>query len=137
VVMNGIPSPAAAGHRVPEELAAALEEPLSRPALGPHPRLRRGPGDGEEPGPQSPLSGEGHGPGGSSGHWGIVPSLGKQALENKIEAYCLLPVISHLFERSPEDVPSVISRSARGTFVDPRLGGGKMNEMTTEASSRF
>ncbi len=68
-----------------------------------------------------------------AGHIGQAPRLGKLVTENKIEAH-LLPqgVMTHLWRQMAGKKIGVITKVGLGTFVDPRLQGGRMSEITTD-----
>jgi propionate CoA-transferase len=67
------------------------------------------------------------------GYFGLSPKLEKLIVDNRIEAYNLPEgVLTQLYRDIGARKPGLLSRVGLGTYVDPRLGGGRMNERTTE-----
>jgi len=61
------------------------------------------------------------------------PKLTKMILEGEVEAYNFpMGQICSLFEAIAANRPGTISKAGIGTFIDPRITGGKLNNATTE-----
>lgn len=68
------------------------------------------------------------------GHWGLIPQVAKLAVEGHIKGWNLPQgCISQLYRDAAAGKPGMLSKVGLETFVDPRQGGGAVNDISTEA----
>lgn len=121
------------GH--PQEFSVGLEESFLKSG---HPRdltimFSAGIGDGTDQLGLNKIGHEGLLKRIIGGHWGLIPKLQRLVFDNKVEGYNLpLGTISLLFREIAGHRPGVFTKVGLKTFIDPRLEGAKMNEMTKE-----
>jgi len=127
------------GIGTPEVLIAALERRFLETASPSNLGLvfAAAPGDGRERG-LNRLAHEGLVKRAIGGHWALVPRLAELATANRIEAYNLpLGIISNLYRDAAAHRAGTLSKVGLGTFVDPRQGGGRINDATSEELVRI
>ena len=122
------------GIGVPDELLLAIEQRFLDTG---HPRdlslfFAAGQGDGKERG-LNRLGHEGLLRRVIGGHWGLIPKVAALAVQGKLEGWNLPQgCISQLYRDIAAGKPGMLSKVGLETFVDPRQGGGAVNDISTE-----
>lgn len=122
------------GNGTPEELIIALEKRYKASASPKNLTLlfSSGLGDAKERG-LNRLALEGLWKRVIAGHYGLMPKMGQLALANGFEGYNLPQgILTNLYRAVAANRPGVFSKVGLGTFVDPRIEGGKINEKAKE-----
>lgn len=65
------------------------------------------------------------------GHFRASPVFSKMSTSGEIEAYCLPQgVLLQLYRAAGAGQPGILTEVGLGTYMDPRLGGGRVNDNT-------
>ena len=125
---------AGAGHAVPDRLMRELGERYARSG---EPRNIKvfhpcGLGDNDSRG-MNHLAHEGLIETAIGGYWGNAPKMVDLALREKVKGYNFPQgVLGHLVRATASGKPGIVTSIGLHTYVDPRLEGGKLNDITTE-----
>ncbi|TAN33867.1 acyl CoA:acetate/3-ketoacid CoA transferase [bacterium] len=71
-------------------------------------------------------------------HWGLMPRMSSFLAADRSQAVCLPQgQLSHLYRAIAAGQPGNLSRVGLGTFVDPRIEGGKINRSARESAPDY
>ncbi len=69
-------------------------------------------------------------------HWGLAPRMARLIYQNKVEAYALPQGrIANLYKVMAGGAPGLLSPIGLDTYVDPDIGGGKINDKTKKCEN--
>lgn len=69
-------------------------------------------------------------------HWGLAPRLMAMINNNELEAWCIPQgQLVHLYSAMAAGLPGRLSTVGLGTFIDPRVEGGRMNSRTQQQAN--